>query len=636
MDYLKIKDIPIVGVEKVLGSEHTIYGNSQRDLILRTRGKVKVQWGNKFVDLFSMGKLLGVDLDIFKQVQTFEEIDQSINSIVYVVEDNSLYLVYDGKIFNLVPSEGEYVSFRVTQLTNGTEKDTALRNLGLLFDTLDEFETAVEENNIGEGLAYIVETSELYSVVNGQSQNLFLNKRNGGTVYNTIFIDTDIAIDTTGKIKLGNTLISEDTIEVLNTLNIKLNEVDRIQINPSESVFNGINRFPEKIITNSLESSNFTQGQSGFSLYQLNGKSHIEADYLLLRYPILSLETTNGNVFSSIWINNYGTIDYQVTNGNTIISLAEETSNSIPRYSVNDELSLFTSEYVDELLTGIEIKFKVLDVEIYDGTDSGDERTSGVYYTLENLTTLEIGDLLYKKVFRIGSSLVNGRSALKIYDSNPTTSFSSPNIDLYENTQYISNVIPQNINTKIGNLKLSPILTEISLNSETVVAPKFKQYGLYSNNAHLRGGLIKGLDTEINLTYGGFKSSNVDISAGIIKSADQHSIILDLTNNSITIPKINNEIDFNLANEDVLSESEMISLTSLINLQMQLPIVILVSGVPYGFGTVSCYLTNNVLDVSISIVPYDPDLFNRKGYQYRVNDYGTSDVAYVFIKQKTY
>ena len=636
MDYLKIKDIPIVGVEKVLGSEHTIYGNSQRDLILRTRGKVKVQWGNKFVDLFSMGKLLGVDLDIFKQVQTFEEIDQSINSIVYVVEDNSLYLVYDGKIFSLVPSEGEYVSFRVTQLTNGTEKDTALRNLGLLFDTLDEFETAVEENNIGEGLAYIVETSELYSVVNGQSQNLFLNKRNGGTVYNTIFINTDIAIDTTGKIKLGNTLISEDTIEVLNTLNIKLNGVDRIQINPSESVFNGINRFPEKIITNSLESSNFTQGQSGFSLYQIGSKSHIEADYLSLRYPILTSEVENENVFSSIWINNYGTINYQLVNGNTIISLKEETSNSIPKYSVNDEVSVFTFEYIDDILTGIEISFKVLSIEIYDGTNESDGREAGIYYTLENLTSLEVGDLLHKKIFRIGSSNVNGRAALNIYDSNPDTSFSSPNIDLYENTQYISNVIPQNINTKIGNLKLSPILTEISLNSETVVAPKFKQYGLYSNNAHLRGGIIKGLDTEINLTYGGFKSSNVDISAGIIKSADQHSIILDLTNNSITIPKINNEIDFNLANEDVLSESEMISLTSLINLQMQLPIVILVQGVPYGFGSVSAFLTNNILEVAISIVPYDPDLFNRKGYQFRVNDYGTTDVSYVFIKQKTY
>ena len=160
MDYLKINNIPITGVEKIFGSEHGIFGNSQRDLILRTRGKVKVQWGNKFVDLFSMGKLLGVELDIFKQVQTSEEIDTSVNSIVYVVDDNSLYLVYDGKIFNLVPSQGEYVSFKIAQLTSGSEKDTALRNLGLLFDTLEEFETAVEENNIGEGLAYILETSE--------------------------------------------------------------------------------------------------------------------------------------------------------------------------------------------------------------------------------------------------------------------------------------------------------------------------------------------------------------------------------------------------------------------------------------------------------------------------------------------
>lgn len=634
MDYLKINNIPITGVEKIFGSEHGIFGNSQRDLILRTRGKVKVQWGNKFVDLFSMGKLLGVELDIFKQVQTSEEIDTSVNSIVYVVDDNSLYLVYDGKIFNLVPSQGEYVSFKIAQLTSGSEKDTALRNLGLLFDTLEEFETAVEENNIGEGLAYILETSELYSIVNGQSQNLFLNKQNGGTVYNTIFINTDVAIDTTGKIKLGNTLIGSDAIEILNSFNVRINEEDRVQINSAESVFNGLNRFSNKIIVNTLESSNFTKGQSGFSLYQLGGKSHIEADFLLLRYPILSLDTSTGNVFNSIWISNYGTIDYQLTNGNTVVSLAEETANDIPRYKVNDELSVFTTEYIDELLTGLEINFKVISIEIYDGSDSNDERTAGIYYTLENLTSLEVESLLYKKLFRIGSSEINGQSALNIYDTS--SSFSSPNIDLYENADKISNITTQNINTKIGNLKLSPIPNEIALNSEPLTYPKFKQFGLYSKNAHLRGGLIKGIDTEINLTYGGFKSSNVDISSGIIKSADEQSIILDLTNNSITIPRSNNEIDFNIMDADILSQQEMIDLTTLIDLQMQLPILILVQGMPYGFGTVSCYLTNNVLDVSISIVPYDPDLFNRKGYQYRVNDYNTNDVVYAFIKQKTY
>jgi hypothetical protein len=43
--------------DKIFGSEHTLLGSSNRDLILKTRGKVKVQWGNKFIDIIKNGKL---------------------------------------------------------------------------------------------------------------------------------------------------------------------------------------------------------------------------------------------------------------------------------------------------------------------------------------------------------------------------------------------------------------------------------------------------------------------------------------------------------------------------------------------------------------------------------------------------
>ena len=637
MDYLKINNIPITGVEKVFGNEQTIFGNSQRDLILRTRGKVKVQWGNKFVDLFSMGKLLGLDLNIFRQVQTSSEIDLSINGIVYVAENSSLYIVYDSKIFEISTSEGEYVSFKIAQLTNGLEKDTAMKNIGLLFDTLNDFESAVSENNIGQGLAFVIETSEIYSVVNGDVQSLFLNKQSGGTVYNTIYIDTNTAIDTKGKLKLGNTLIGENAIEIVNTFNINLNGVDIIQVSPSETVFSGINRFSDKLIVNTIESPNYTKEQSGFSIYQLDNKSYLDIDYVIMRYPILSTSANNGNVFSNIWIDNYGTINYQnIESGNIIISIVEENSNSIPKYSINDDLSIFIINNTTTI-EGIELKFKVINIEIYYGDNPLDDRNAGIYYTLENLGQLEIGNLLYEKIFRIGAAQLNSRSVLNIYDSYPiSTSYSSPNIDLYENIEHREEINIQNINTKIGNLKLSPIKDEVSLNSESLNYPKFKHFGLYSNNAHLRGGKLKGLDTEIDLTYGGLKSSNVNISGGIIKSKDETSIILDLNNNSMTFPKVNEEIDINIVNKDLLSQTEMIELTTKLDLTKQLPIIILVNGVHYGFGTIICYLTNNTLEVSISIFPYDPDLFNRQGYQYRVDDYNTNYSTYTFIKQKTY
>lgn len=60
----------------MLGNNYNELGTSDKDLILKTKGKVKIQVGNKFIDLIDSKSLSSIE-DI---VRRLDKLEQIINS----------------------------------------------------------------------------------------------------------------------------------------------------------------------------------------------------------------------------------------------------------------------------------------------------------------------------------------------------------------------------------------------------------------------------------------------------------------------------------------------------------------------------------------------------------------------------
>lgn len=74
-------------MENWFGRVYETAGSQVQDLLLKTKGEVKIQIGNKFIDLFKDGKLVTENDELFDEVKSTDEI-----------KTNGIYLC-DGSIY---------------------------------------------------------------------------------------------------------------------------------------------------------------------------------------------------------------------------------------------------------------------------------------------------------------------------------------------------------------------------------------------------------------------------------------------------------------------------------------------------------------------------------------------------------
>lgn len=243
---------------QLFGKNYQEAGSSSSPLLLRSNGEIKLQWGNKFIDLVKNGKINSEAKDYIFTVDTSDEIEA--NGIYLVTEDSSIWINVEGTKTKLDDTSTTYVSFLTEQETTPEQKQQALTNLGLIYENID----ALNKANLVTGLAYVVEANKLYLI-----QNKVVSE-----------YQVTSALPTSGKfddLTISDLTISDLTIKN-NTVNssqliLAINNIPYLQLN--DNILCSV-----PFLVDKLQSVNYIYNKSGFALYQDNGKSVLDVDSL--------------------------------------------------------------------------------------------------------------------------------------------------------------------------------------------------------------------------------------------------------------------------------------------------------------------------------------------------------------------
>ena len=238
---------------QLFGKNYQEAGSSSSPLLLRSNGEIKLQWGNKFIDLVKNGKINSEAKDCIFTVDTSDEI--KANGIYLVTEDSSIWINVEGAKTKLSDNGTTYVSFLTEQETTPEQKQQALTNLGLIYENID----ALNKANLITGLAYVVETNKLYLIQNGVVSEY----------------QVTLALPTSGKfddLAISNLTIKNNTINS-SQLILTINNIPYLQLN--DNILCSV-----PFLVDKLQSVNYNYNKSGFALYQDNGKSVLDVDSL--------------------------------------------------------------------------------------------------------------------------------------------------------------------------------------------------------------------------------------------------------------------------------------------------------------------------------------------------------------------
>ena len=268
-------------MEKFFGRTYETVGNVSGDLLLKTRGGVKVQIGSSFIDLVKNRKI-NVDIDIIKEASSKDNI---INNGLYLVKD-VLYVKYYDTVLPLSSNTGENQVSYLPQLNiTYKQKIQAQKNIGIYYDTLEE-----AQQNVNNGYFYIKERG-IY-VINNQTldQVLTLNYLNSNEI--------NLSSAQFNNLHVGKAFLQENQLSLNSDFELFLKSQKLLNI--SNSAFT---------IYNSLLSSSIKDINGIFQLYvdSTSGESYLKVDHIIC--------SDNSKDYQA----NLCNTQYYINNGNNVI-----------------------------------------------------------------------------------------------------------------------------------------------------------------------------------------------------------------------------------------------------------------------------------------------------------------------------
>lgn len=287
---------------QLFGKNYQEAGKSSSPLLLRSNGEIKLQWGNKFIDLIKNGKINTESKQFIQTIDSSNNIQD--NGIYLVTSDNSVWISIEGVKTQISNSENNYVSFLAKQELTTEQKDIALTNIGLYYDTLDQ----VNQAQIQAGLIYVKDTNKLYLI----NEGTIAEYQVAASLPNTGKFD-ELTI---GNITIKNSVINGDQ------LSLTINNTPYIQLQ-NNSILCNID-----LIADTIKSSNYNRNSSGYSIYQNSGKSVLDIDSINWRNIDAELPQARKSYIKYTILGEF----------NVVTSVTEKSTDS--EDSVNYELNL--------------------------------------------------------------------------------------------------------------------------------------------------------------------------------------------------------------------------------------------------------------------------------------------------------
>lgn len=276
----------------ISGSSYNNIGTSSSDFLIKTRGKVKIQCGSKFIDLIKDGKINADSKFIYKENEI------GVKDGIYVLEDGEntkVILQINGiKVDLKDPVGSTYVSFLGEQNISSDEQYLALSNIGFIYPNLE----IAKSKNIKKGIVYIEDSKQLYIIQDGKFIEYESNLK---TPYNNSIIISPLSKQN-GAIQIQGTGLSNGIL--FDSLCI-YTENDSGYINTNKKLKLLISNasvasFEKNIITfitpiksnniysNKIQSEEITSN-SGYKLYydESSNQSTLEIDNIIVRNQII-------------------------------------------------------------------------------------------------------------------------------------------------------------------------------------------------------------------------------------------------------------------------------------------------------------------------------------------------------------
>lgn len=457
----------------LFGNSYSSAGSSSSDYLIKTRGKVKIQIGNKFIDLLKDGKI-NVDSKFI-----FKEKEVGSKDGIYIIgdgEDAKVIISIGGSQIDLKGEVGTtYVSFLGTQETTPEQKHTALQNIGFLYKNVSD----VQSNGLKTGIVYVESEQKLYIVQDGQLTEFTIDfpnpypkqfilsksdKDKGALVIKGTGIENSLAFDSLFLYSSGGNTYVDSSGEVY----IRLGEEEKILIGESQVVFSN------KVISQTFQSKNATES-SGFRLYVDQGESTLEIDNLIVRKGSNLSSDSSSNLYPKYW--------YRENNLISDISEMKDPDNPNQlgyavdlvyqnKFQVNDSLYAFVSIKQDgdsassQIL--LPIKVEALNTE-----------TGNIIYVSLQQTLISEED--YKKLtsdkvlsaLKFQTIFLAGRNEpISLIRRDPQ------NIDLLTSSGFTDEQDIKKVQTRVGNVEELNLLGREN-NKEVPI----KGTGIYSSNS---------------------------------------------------------------------------------------------------------------------------------------------------------